>query len=240
MIYQCYFKKEQEPLLFKQHPYIGFGLEPEVNSELFLNCPELESKSTRLHLTEYACFLWHWRNPDRDSSNWFGTTSYRQLDKTKFMFHDSFVIEKLAKENSIAAWGVYELLNARGDRISIHRQSEVCHPGINEFMNIALEANGKKIPDLYNTSFVGAFANYWVMNKAMFNQYMEYSWPLVNWALNNINNFEYFKTDMPGKTVTKDKAIGYFAERLFITWYLENNHKIVSLGPIMPLYHNTL
>jgi hypothetical protein len=237
MIYQCYFKPEQKQKLFSESVYAGFGLEPEVNDQLFKNCPELQDKHTRLQLTEYACFLWHWRNPEADKDNWFGTTSYRQLDKTPFKFENSLILDEYTKNNYIVVWGVYKLMNSNGLPISLAKQSDICHPGINNFIEIVLKRHGEKIPKYYYELSKGAYANYWAMNKKMFNEYMEYSWPLVSWALNNQESFDYFKKDMPGITVTKEKAVGYFMERLFLIWYLKHNHKLVSSGPIIPLYH---
>ena len=95
MIYQCYFKEDQRKQLFKSKPYKRFGLEPEVNPNLFLNCPELESKETRLQLVEYGALLWHWRN--FSESSWIGFTSYRQLVKSIFNFSSVSYVYDLIK-----------------------------------------------------------------------------------------------------------------------------------------------
>jgi len=42
MIYQCFPFVEDRINLFPDEPYQGFGLEPESNKFLSLNCPELE------------------------------------------------------------------------------------------------------------------------------------------------------------------------------------------------------
>jgi hypothetical protein len=237
MIYQCYFKKGQEEKIFKTPVYSGFGLEPEVNSNLFLNCSELKEEKIRLQLTEYACFLWHWRNPTINPDSWFGTTSYRQLDKTPFIFKDKNLIETQTEKNIILGWGFYDLVDRKGNSISLAKQAEVCHPGINDFIQEAFNQKNLTIPKEYYTQTIGLFANYWVMSNKMFDDYMNFSWPLVSWALENREVFDYFKNDMPGKTVTKEKAVGYFMERLFLLWYLKNKHTLQIVGPLMKLYH---
>jgi hypothetical protein len=237
MIYQCFFKDGQQEKLFKQEPYIGFGLEPSVNPNITKNCPELDDPSVRLQLTEYACFLWHWRNPDFDKDSWIGTTSYRQLDKSHFIFSNKKIIEEYTNNNQILGWGFYFLMDMKQHPISIAKQSEVCHPGINEFLELAMKKFGYEMPDKYYSEPIGLFANYWAMNKKMFNQYMEFSWPMVKWALDNRHNYDYFKKEMLGDRVTKDKAVGYFMERLFIVWYLLNNHEVVTVGNLQPLVH---
>jgi len=237
MIYQCYFKEGQQSNIFKEEPYIGFGLEPSVNPSITKNCPELADPTTRLQLTEYACFLWHWRNPNADPDSWIGTTSYRQLDKTQFTFPNKKIIEKYTDKDEILGWGFYFLMDLKQQPISIAKQSEVCHPGINEFLELAMNHLGHTMPETYYTEPLGLFANYWVMNKKLFNEYMEFSWPMVQWALANRDSFDYFKKEMPGHTVTKDKAVGYFMERLFILWYLKEKKNVTVAGPVLPLLH---
>jgi hypothetical protein len=238
MIYQCYFKEDQKEKLFINNPYKEFGLEPEVNNTLFLNCPELEDKNIRLQLTEYACFLWHWRNPSDNPDSWFGTTSYRQLDKTKFKFNNSKLMEKYLNKDNIISWGVYAMRNKYGNPISLAKHTDVCHPNLVKTLNAGLNHFNYKIPDAFFITDVGIFANYWVLQKEEFYKFMNFSWPIVKWAFNNIHNYEYFTKEMPGNTVTKNKSVGYFMERLFVCWYLMTEKKILSVSEPMPLYHN--
>ena len=134
MIYQCYAKEEDKKHLFKGGPYKGFGLEPEVNKRLFEKCPELEDPEIRMGLTEYACFLWHWRNKE-NPDKWFGTTSFRQVEKgfhTKFESKDE--VMHYLRQHQILGWGEYELLGAvdtdkgrvGGFPISVGVQAEAC------------------------------------------------------------------------------------------------------------------
>ena len=226
MIYQCYARPEDKKHLFKGGPYKGFGLEPEVNPRLFENCPELEDPEIRLGLTEYACFLWHWRNKE-NPDGWFGSTSFRQVEKgfhAKFESKDE--VNHYLQQYPILGWGEYKIygdfVEEGGAKrsISLGMQAEACHPGINDFILEAFTAHGLKIPDTWATKTHGFFANYWAMSNKLFNEFMEFSWPLVQWSLENVHNSRFFKEQPDYGTVTNAKATGYFMERLFILWYL--------------------
>ena len=227
MIYQCYAREEDKSSLFPAGPYEGFGLEPEVNDTLFLNCPELEDPKTRMALTEYACFLWHWRNQSQNPDPWFGTTSFKQLEKgftTTFISEES--VSALLEEHQILGWGEYHsvgMIPGGGGQpvpVSLALQAEVCHPHINDFISEAFSTFGHEVPRSWEFAMSGFFANYWAMKNELFNEYMEFSWPMVEWALENVEDSEFCKNQPTFKTVSKEKAVGYFMERLFILWYL--------------------
>lgn len=237
MIYQCYFRKDQESKIFKLNPYIGFGLEPEVNPNLFSNCPELESPFNRLQLTEYASFLWLWRN--NKVTDWVGSTSYRQLDKFNHKFTSVSQIENYLKKHDILAWGQYNLCNGRGKSISLKIQADVCHPGLNEFIDLVLSKFNLKIPLGWNSQTSGFFANYWVMKKLLFEDFMNFSWPMVEWSINNIKDTNYYKTQTVYGTVGPEKCVGYFMERLFIIWYLSKGYQPFNPSTPQSLFHNT-
>jgi hypothetical protein len=230
--------------LFLEEPYTGFGLEPEVNPLLFVECPELEDAGTRLQLTEYACFLWHWRNSDYDQDTWIGTTSHRQLEKFPFKFESKQQVQDLLDKWGVVAWGQYELfvpdngIQGRGVPISLHRQTEICHPGLNEYMADVLQRFGYSMPAKWKGTHTGFFANYWVMRKDLFNDFMEFSWPMVEWSLQNVHGSDYYKMQTEYGTVSNQKATGYFMERLFLVWYLLKG--IVPYNPSCsePLFHN--
>jgi hypothetical protein len=94
MIYQCFYRKDHP--LFSEEPYVGFGLEPEVNDSLFTNCPELENATNRMQLVEYGSHLWLWRNNVEDS--WVGSNSYRQLDKFEHKFSSIAEVDSLLEQ----------------------------------------------------------------------------------------------------------------------------------------------
>tara|TARA_R100001244_G_scaffold118861_1_gene88584 strand:+ start:296 stop:1015 length:720 start_codon:yes stop_codon:yes gene_type:complete len=237
MIYQCYPKKENEKSLFSEEPYEGFGLEPEVNESLFLNCPELEDPFNRLQLTEYACMLWHWRNPESNSDDWFGTTSHRQLDKLFYRFSTKEMVDKLVNDHNVVGWGEYSMYGGNKNSISLREHTNICHPGLNEYMEKVLEDFNCTLPARWDSQTTGFFCNYWAMNLDLFNEYMEFSWPIVKNSLNKIKDSNYFKTQTTYLTVSKDKAIGYLMERLFIIWYMRKG--ITPFNPFtsLPILH---
>lgn len=235
MIYQCYFKKDQESTLFAEEPYEGFGLEPEVNETLFSSCPELEDSFVRLQLTEYACFLWHWRN--NSEADWIGTTSHRQLDKFPHKFSSKKQLDNLVKDHGVVAWGQYNLFSVDQSPISLHRQTEACHPGLNEYMEQVLSKFGHELPEKWKTDTTGFFANYWVMRKDLFDDFMDFSWPMVKWSLENVKNSDYYRKQHVYGTVSNAKATGYFMERLFLVWYMKNGIKPFNPDTPQDLFH---
>jgi len=237
MIYQLFYKPEHRADLFQNDPYKPFGLEPEVNSELLKNCDELTSHKDRLQLVEYGAFLWHWRNDTQDP--WIGFTSHRQKDKTTFSFSSSDEVSKLLSEHDIVGWGKYGLLDRKGFPITLAKQAEVCHPGLNQFISEVFSRFDKKVPMRWFEDNFGFFANYWVMPKDMFHEFMEYSWPMVKWSVENITSSDYYRTQNSYGTVSREKCVGYFLERLFILWYLEKDLNPYCPTNPFPLFHNT-
>jgi len=244
MIYQCYPKEEHRKKLFKQGAYKGFGLEPSVNSSLTLNCPELQDPVTRMQLTEYACFLWHWRNPGQDKDAWFGTTSFRQLEKFPLIFSSKKEVSELVKTHGIVGWGEYDCYTVTTkpspDMIkqynlnpkdlpetgafaipaTLKMQADICHPGLSEYVEFMLRKFGHEVPEGWDKETRGFFANYWVMTKELFHDFMQFSWPMVKWSLENIEITHYYNIQPVYGTVSNNKATGYFMERLFMLWYL--------------------
>ena len=263
MIYQCYPKKEHKSMLFSQEPYKGFGLEFPVNKRIGKNCPELNSISNRMQLTEYACFLWNWRNPEYDTDSWIGSTSYRQLDKFQHIFESKKEVEDLLADHPIIAWGEYRLIAGSSNpspeflssfnssavarmppgatigRIStLQEQAEICHNGLNEYIEFMLPKFGHTVPEGWYKENSGFFANYWVMNKDLFNDFMEFSWPMVEWSLENIKITHYYHIQKTYGTVSNAKATGYFMERLFMLWYLIRGHKPFNPSRPEDLFNN--
>ena len=236
MIYQCYFKPEQQSSLFEGEVYTGFGLEPSCNPKLFENCPELEDPDTRLALTEYACFLWHWRNPKDNPDSWFGTTSYRQDDKTKVRLKDKQFVTSILSQHDILAWGFYQFLSRSGSPITIDRHTRICHEGMIYILSELLKPFDELIPKDFFLKTRAAMANYWTMKSKDFYAYMDWSWPKVEYALDNIHKFSDLTSKWQYGTVSPKKAVGYFMERLFVIWYLKEGKSLATNEP-MPLYH---
>ena len=232
MIYQCYPFTKDRMSLFSDEPYRGFGLEPESNKLLSLNCPELKSSYNRLQLTEYACFLWHWRNPGYDTDSWIGTTSIRQLNKFPYQFTTKKEVREAVQKHQVVGWGEYDLYS-QGVPITLKEQAERCHPGLNDYMEQVFADFDHSFPSAWSTFTSGFFANYWVMDKELFTDFMEFSWPMVEWSLNNVENTDYYKNHPEYGTVSRKKATGYFMERLFLLWYLKRG--IVPHNPATPI-----
>jgi len=229
MIYQCYFKKEHEKHIFQTDCYQGFGLEPEVNSELFINCPELEDAKTRLALAEYACFLWFYRNLDCIQGDYFGTTSYRQLDKQPTIFESQSYLDSIKDPEKIVTWGMSELLDGGGFPLPISIQTEIAHPGMTSYINTVVD----EVPEGWYSSNKVVFGNYWYMHKNFFVDFMDFSWPLVQQSLKD-QKHPYFSQEH-NFGADRKKAVGYFMERLFILWSLKKKHPIVVANPVTPL-----
>ena len=240
MIYQLYYKEEHKEDLFNNSAYTGFGLEPELNDKLLDNCPELEDPKTRLQLVEYAAFLWHWRNDDGEP--WIGTTSHRQLKKNiPFVFESYDQVDSMIRDHGIVGWGNYKFMGQSGKPITLAQQSEICHPGLNEHLVQGMKQFGHNVPLDWVQSSDGFFANYWVMRKDLFNDFMEFSWPIVKWSYESVEDSSLYKNQNKYGTVTPDKATGYLQERLFVIWYLKNNIRPFNAsGQMYPLVHRGL
>jgi len=212
VIYQCYHLNDQLKRCFENKSiYKPFGLEPEVNSNLFLNCPELKDSKVRLHLADFAAMLSLWRNPPQD--NWIGFTSWRQTDKSNVIFKSNDEIEKLLETNDVLAWKKYTF-----DR-TLASQAELRHPGITSFMVKMMMDLKEDIPPSYFELKTGFFADYWLMKKETFNSFMNWLFPFMEYGISLINKDPYLLS-LPFK------GFGYVLERLFVIWYLKNGIEI--------------
>ena len=228
MIYQCYFRASQESRLFTGGTYTGFGLEPEVNPHLLDNCPELADPVTRLALSEYAAFLNTWRRP-LDGDDWIGFTSYRQLDKSDVVFESKSQIERLLARHDLVAWHVWSVGHLRFNGLTgAAAQAEYSHPDIHWFIRDLFAHFDVPIPDGYFTADAVPYANYWAMSKERFRMFMEWSWPLVQYALEL--NHPYKRPGRPH--ADSGRAVGYVAERLFVMWTFSSPLKCRWLGTI--------
>lgn len=215
MIHQCYFLPSQAAALFTHDPYTPFGLEPEVNGEILRGCPELQTKEARLAVLEHAALLWHWRQRN-DTDSWIGFTSHRQLEKQfPFVFEDRGHVERELAKADIVSWGLVHFT------ISLSQQAEMFHPGINEYMGRLFGAFGETIPRDYHVLRTGAFANYWVMRRDVFDAYMQWFAPKMLWCLAHAN-LPYAEAN--------PKWLSYVLERLLIVWYLTARKTVSFVG----------
>jgi hypothetical protein len=219
--------------LFPHEPYRGFGLEPDVNAALLDTCPELAEESTRIALCEYTAFLYWWRRLDEDGDEWIGFTSYRQLDKSAVVFQSKQEVVDQLQGVDMLAWHGCSVGNVRSRRLrGTAAQSELGH-GLHQFTLDMLRPFGIKLPSAYQTDPIAPYASYWVLRKARFAQFMQWSWPIVQAALARRHRYK----EVPSRGYWDDqrKRVGYFAERLFIIWSMQEGLKIKWLGAIAPM-----
>src|SRR5262249_47740969 len=110
-----------------------------------------------------------------------------------------------------------------GQPITLAEHAERCHPGINSAIWRLLLLRNESMPLHYLTGDTGLYCNYWVMSKENFNEYMNWSYPLVRWCL----------VHPDGYCLSHPRAVAYLAERLFICWYCLRQKRIVRLGPVI-------
>jgi hypothetical protein len=216
VIFQCYFDPKHESSLFTSSAYTGLGLEPCVNSAILRNCPELCNPATRLALCEYGGMLNIWRNLDVYSFDWLGFTSYRQLDKRALKFTTRDEVCRHLLDHKIIGWGFYQLDHCVGSLTGAAAQLEFFHPGGFHYLQLQLANHGLEIPARFYSDRSALFASYWAMSKALFIDFMGFSWPIVRSCLNKREDSDYSKSH--------PKAVGYIVERLFLIWYMQKNY----------------
>jgi hypothetical protein len=230
VIYQCYYAPEQASRLFRHEAYRGFGLEPVTNSNIVERCPELGCPTTRRALTEYAAFLHIWRHLPFDDDAWIGFTSYRQLDKTDFVFASAAEIERLLVGYDFLAWHWWQVDHVRhGTLTGAAAQGEHSHPLLHGFTLDVLRHFGIDLPEAYFREPEVPFANYWVMSKRHFAAYMDWSWPVMRYALDLEHPYKSYPHSWNPQD-DKRKAVGYFMERLFVIWTLREGRRGRRLG----------
>jgi hypothetical protein len=223
MIHQCYIAESQRSRLFTSPVYRGFGLYTAVNPDIARSCPELEDPKNQPLLSEYAAMLHLWRNPELDPDSWIGFTSYRQLDKFSTIITDRDGLERLLADVDVVAWGGYRFHDAFTKRpISLAEQSERSHTGIVSLLWKLLLMRNEAMPAHFLQDNAGLFCNYWIMSKANFREYMDWSCPLVRWCL---NHFDPYLQSSP-------RAVSHVLERLFILWYALRQKRVHHLGAL--------
>lgn len=219
VIHQCYFAEAQRERLFSSPLYRGFGLYSSVNPGIARNCPELADPKNQPLLSEYAAMLHLWRNPELDRDSWIGFTSYRQLEKfPTILINRQALVEDLA-HCDIVGWGFYQFLDAISHQpISLAEQGERCHPGITSSLWRLLLRAGETLPEHYLQANQGLFCNYWVMSRANFDAFMHWSFPLVQWSLQEPDPY----------VQSQPRSLSYLVERLFICWYLLTHKRLLN------------
>ena len=160
--------------------------------------------------------IYLWKN-NIDNDNWIGFTSHRQKNKSSFILDEKNIskVLDLLKKYDIFCFHYLEFNS------TISEQAESCHPKINKYIQYLFEEiYNQIIPNEYYTNNCGCFANYWIMSKNNFNEFMDWSYPKVLKIVELSKTQEYFSL---GRHSSNS---GYIIERLFILWYMIYNKKI--------------
>lgn len=230
MIYQCFYKRIQASRLFKTECYKPFGLEPNLNQSLFKNCPELECENNRESLNEYACFLWFFRNQDMLDSH-FGSTSFRQLSKSKRVFKNMGNLKKRCGESNIVTWNLSRNTDSSDHPIPVSLATEAHHPHMSSYIRHIFKKLGYQVPPRWYSDTDCIYANYWYLSKSLFIDFMEYSLPVIELALEDFKNFSHaFFTKGEDIHNPSNRRVGYLAERIFIIWYYHRSLDVVNLN----------
>jgi hypothetical protein len=66
---------------------------------------------------------------------------------------------------------------------------------------------------------------------------MDFSWPMIECLLGNIQHTGFYKSQHEVGTVRKSKCIGYFMERIFVIWAMLFEKSINYVVPEMVIWH---
>lgn len=232
MIYQCFFRDDQRERLFLTSAYAPLGIEPAVNDQLCVNCPELGSEAVRLQLTEYGGFLFMWRNMQINPHDWIGFTSWRQLDKSDVVFESAEAVAAALADVDYVAWAPWDVSRVQhGWLRGTAAHSEISHPHLHSFIVEMFRETNEAMPRAYSHASVVPYANYWAMSNTLFDEYMRWSWPLVQRALVSKHIYVNYVPPWDHKGDVR-KTIGYFMERLFIIWTMRRELRPRFLGVV--------
>ncbi len=176
--------------------------------------------------------LHHWRNPTFDPDPWIGFTSYRQLDKSPAVFGTGDEVEAALSGADLVAWSVWDVSQVRtGWLRGVAAQSELSSPRLHSFTVDVLRAFSITLPQTYYEGFDIVFANYWAMSRDNFSDFMGWSWPIVQHALEIDHPYKSHAHQL-NPLDHKGKSVGYLMERLFVVWTKLRKLKLASVGPV--------
>lgn len=223
MIHQLFFQEDQRSRLFAGPLYRGLCINPALYPSITHNCPELKDPRNQPLLSEYCGMLYCWRNPDVDPDPWIGFTSYRQFDKFPTVFEDRSTVEEGLHTHDIIGWGFYEFYDVETRRrVSQAEHSERCHPGIMSSLWRLLLSRNETVPPAFLTDNLGLYCNYWIMAKAHFHDFMDWSYPMIQLGLEEPD--AYIRSH--------PRSLAYLVERLFICWYMRSGKRLQVVGEV--------
>lgn len=212
MIYQLYPNKKLKNELFSNY-----------YSSLCLDCldkeylPELKM--------EYSGMLYLWKNK-LDNDNWIGFTSYRQLEKSRFILNNQncILLNKLNEFDILCWYCLYR---------NLAHQAEKYHSDIIYNLQLLLDHFNEQIPEIFFTKTLGCYANYWIMSKQNFVEFMNWSYPKVKKILELGKTIKYFEIN------NHHSNSGFIIERLFVIWHLKFGKTIFPANSFDKRYLNT-
>lgn len=199
-------------MIYQLYPNTNYKCNPinKFYSTLCLDC--LSSEYLPELKMEYSGMLYLWKN-QLDNDDWVGFTSYRQLEKSRFILDDknSIILNKLNKFNILCWYCLYR---------NLAHQAEKHHSDILYHLQLLLNYFNEEIPEIFFTKTLGCYANFWIMKKQNFIEFMEWSYPKVKKILELAKTNEYFKI------YNHLSNSGFIIERLFVIWHLKFNKTI--------------
>ena len=158
----------------------------------------------QLCMAEYVGMWYVWKF--EAGHEWVGFTSYNQLakNKSRIIFRDKNAIPGLLNVApfDMVSWYWQDW----GNSWDLRSQAELCHPGINDSCKLVL---GHELPELR----AGPYANYFAMRWDDFDQYMRWSWPIMESMIATCRSHPCF-------TLERGRASSFcgLMERLLIIW----------------------
>jgi predicted methyltransferase len=166
-----------------------------------------------------------WRTELHLSEEWIGFSSYAQAEKTPFRFSSRREVEGALKSAQLVGWGWHEVGHyRRGGLSGAAAQLEFSHPGGFNYLTRALAEFDISLPQRFLTDRWVLFGSYWVMPSRLFEDFMQFSWPVVDWCLKTRKEFAYVESN--------PRSIGFVVERLFNVWYMQRGLTTLQLGPV--------
>jgi hypothetical protein len=170
---------------------------------------------------EYSAMVYLYHN-NIDNDQWIGFTSHKQFIKNKsnFILHESNYSDTLEKLNNydILCWHYLQF------NVSISQQAEKWHKNINHNITFLFnEVYKESIPKNFYIDNCGCFANYWIMNKTNFYEFMD-------WSYNKVLKIIELSHKIKDLRLGKHRCNSTFIiERLFLIWYMKYNKTLFSL-----------
>lgn len=207
-------------MIYQLYPNHKFPCEPfsKYYSTLCLDC--LNDEYLPQLKMEYSGMMYLWNN-NIDNDDWIGFTSYRQKDKSIFILEENNINDIIPLLNN---YDILCFLYLKF-KTTVSEQAEKYHPKITENTEYLFnEVYKEDIPNNYYTDNCGCFANYWMMSKKNFNEFMSWSYPKVLEIIRLSKEQTYFSIG------THKSNPGFIIERLFVIWHMKFNKKIYPIN----------